>query len=51
MRQILIGVLLFLFGLLAPLWADRVMSGAPDWAWRWAAWACVVVGVFVLPPF
>jgi hypothetical protein len=48
MRQAIAGVLLAVFGLLLPVVLDRIMSAAPEWAWRVASFLCVLVGVLVV---
>lgn len=48
MRTPLIGVLVAVFGTLAVLVLERVMSRVPQWAWRWACWAVIAAAIAIV---
>ena len=48
MRQTIVGVLLAAFGIFLPLSLERLMSSAPEWAWRSASFVCLLIGLLLV---
>ncbi len=47
MRQIIIAILIAIFGPIATLILERHMTSAPEWIWRLLSAACIIAGIII----